>query len=287
MRICKHLNKYAEYIPEEENEQWRFKERLQSIGGQRKNAHAKFERYVSGSDISEKEKCGAFETLEKCLEKTKAIEIDMAPLLKDPMIQKIDQSYEQFLQGANKSTIFTNQEMKDLDQTIADIKKYVSIDSKEKEDTRKSKEEAANSAYEVLKDQLDKLSKLERKLSLYLRLQGLRHDHVKVSSTIDNRISNATSLDSDRIRGIRKALEPIIVKAKNSFEEATKNLKDDAISMHVGYLGELSLNEYYRSVESLRKQASQLLGIDISLRPSKSGKATLSGDRTQKLDQLD
>jgi len=286
MQICNHLNKYAEYIPAEENEQWKFKERLESIEGQRKDAHAKFERYVSGSDISEEEKCGAFETLEKCLEKTKAIEIDMAPLLKDPMIQKIDQSYEQFLQGANKSTIFTRQELQDLDQTIVDIKKYVSTDNKREKSANKSKEETTVSAYEVLKEKLDKLSTLERKISFYLQLQGLHHDHVKVASTIDNRLSNTASLGSDKIRSITKALEPNIVKAKNSFEEATKNLKDDAISM-VGYLGELSLNEYYKSIESLRKQASQLLGIDISLRPSKSGKATLSDGRTQKLDQID
>src|SRR5205814_9950230 len=123
------------------------------------------------------------------------------------MIQKIDQNYEQFLQGANKSMIFTKQELANLDQTIADVKKYISMDSKKKEDENKSKEEAAISAYEVLKEKLDKLSKLERKISLYLRLQRLRHDHVKVASTIDNRLSNTTSLDSDKIRSIRRALE--------------------------------------------------------------------------------
>ena len=70
--------------------------------------------------------------------------------------------------------------------------------------------------------------------------------------------------DPSKIKGIRNALKQSTIKAENTMKEAKKDLMKGTISMHTGYLGELSLNEYHKSIESLRKQASQVLGINKS-----------------------
>src|SRR5260370_415008 len=110
-----HINKNEKYINLEEKKRCGFKERLEGIEDQRKDANSKLEPYFSGSDIREQEKYSALEILEKCLEKTEALEIDMVPLLKDPMIQKIDQSYAKLLEDADKSPIVTKQKLEKLD----------------------------------------------------------------------------------------------------------------------------------------------------------------------------
>src|SRR6266576_4393843 len=106
----------------------------------------------------------------------------MAPLLKDPMIQKVDQSYAELLQCANKSPIFTKLELEQLDRAIVDIKECFLINNEN--------EENDENACESLKENFDKLSKLEEKISLCLRLQVLRNNHVKVSTSIENRLND-------------------------------------------------------------------------------------------------
>jgi len=258
-----HINKNEKYINLEEKEQCGFKERLKGIEDQRKDANSKLEPYFSGSDIREQEKYSALEILEKCLEKTEALEIDMVPLLKGPMIQKIDQSYAKLLQDADKPPIVTKQELEKLDQAITDIKEYFSIDDRNNKDDE--------NAYELHKENFDKLSELERKMSLYLRLQILRNNHVKVSISIENRLNNMTNVDSEKRKNIRQILIKNTKDAKDSFEKVREFLKENTISMRIEYLGNIYLNEYYRSIENLRKQASQLLGIDMSFRPPRSG----------------
>ena len=250
-----HINKNEKYINLEEREQYGFKKRLEGIEDQRRDANSKLEPYFSGSDIREQEKYSTLEILEKCLEKTEALEIDMVPLLKGPMIQKIDQSYAKLLEDADKSPIVTKQELEKLDQAITDIKEYFLINDKNDKNT-----------YELLKENFDKLSELERKMSLYLQLQVLRNNHVKVSISIENRLNNMANVDSEKRKNMRQMLIKNTKNAKDSLEKTRKFLKENTISMHMEYLGNISLNEYYRSIENLRKQASQLLGIDISFR---------------------
>jgi hypothetical protein len=64
---------------------------------------------------------------------------------------------------------------------------------------------------------------------------------------------------------MRKLIEQNIVEANNKFDQVKRNLKGDDTPMCIEYLGELSLNEYDRSIENLAKRASRLLGFDISL----------------------
>ena len=257
------INKNEKYVYSEEKEQLEFKERLEDIENQRKAANSKLESYFSGNDIREQEKYSALEILEKCLEKTEAVEIDMVPLLKDLMIQKIDQGYAKLLQDADKPAIVTKQELEKLGQAITDIKEYFSINGKNEKD--------AKNTYGSLKDNFDKISDLERKISLYLRLQILRNNHNKVSISIKNRLNNIANVDSETRKDMRQMLAKNTIDAKKGLEKVIYFLKDNTISVHIEYLGNIALDEYYESIENLRKQASQLLGINISFRSPRSG----------------
>ncbi|HEY4035130.1 MAG TPA: hypothetical protein VGL94_14315 [Ktedonobacteraceae bacterium] len=262
MQICNRIDKYEEYTTSEERVQEEFKELLVNLENWRKDANAKLEPYILGNNISEEEKCGAFEILEECLEKTKAIEIDMRPFLKDPMIQKIDQSYAKLLQGENKFPIFTRQELQELNQAIADIKEYLLINNRnEKHD---------NDAYKSLNEDFDNLSKLERKMPLYLQLQVLHNNRIKITTSVEHHLNNTTRFDSEKKRRIRKLMEQNVATTNNKFEKVKRVLKENNSPMRIEYFVELYLNEYHRSIEILRKQASQLLGFDIGLPPPKS-----------------
>jgi hypothetical protein len=261
VQICNRLNKYEQYIAMEERGKWRFKDRLESIENKRKDANEKYKQYISGDDISEEDKDHAFRILEKCLEEARIVEIDMAPLLKDPMIQKIDQNYDTLVQNVNKHSIFTKQELQELNKIIIDVKQCISVNSRE---------EKANKLNKSLKEKLNMLDKLERKIAHYLQLQDLRNEHIKISNSIEKYLNNTANFDADRIDGIRKILEPSITRAENNMEDVKKALKNDTIAMHTGYLGELSLNEYSKSIESLRKQVAQMFGINKSGRLPKS-----------------
>ena len=255
VQICNRLNKYEQYIAVEEREKRHFKDRLESIENKRKDANEKYRQYISIDDIDEKDKKSAFEELEECLEEARLVEIDMAPLLKDPMIQKINQNYDMLVQNVNKHSIFTKEEMQEINKIIIDVKRYVTI---------KDEEQKANKLNVSLQEKLNKLDKLERKIALYLRLQDLYNEHIKISNTIEKCLSNTEKFDPSKIKGIKNALKQSIMKAENNMREAKKDLMKVPISMHTGYLGELSLNEYHKSIESLRKQASQVLGINKS-----------------------
>jgi len=261
VQISNILDKKGKYITsEEEEQQLEFEERLENIEDQRKDANSKLEPYFSGNDISEEEKCSAFETLEECLEKTKIVEIDMIPLLIDPMVQKVDQGYDDILEYANKSPIFTKQELKQLYQAIADIKERISTN-----------DEKIENSYDLLKENFDELSKLERKISLFLQLQVLRNNYLKVSTSIENRLNNMEHVDSETRKSLRESLKQNKMNAKNKFEEVKEILIDDTIPMHREYIREISLDEYHKSIENLRRQAYQLLGVDIKLSPPRSG----------------
>jgi hypothetical protein len=261
VQICNRLNKYEQYIAVEEREKWRFKDRLESIENKRKDGNEKYRQYISGDDINEKDKEHVFRVLEECLEEARIVEIDMAPLLKDPMIQKIDQNYNTLVRNVNKHSIFTKQELQEMNKIIIDVKQRVLV---------KDKEEKDNKANKSLKEKLNLLDKLERKISLYLQLQNMHNEHIKVCISIDKYLSNTGIFDVDGIKVIRKLLEPSIERAESNMKDAKKDLINDTLATHTGYIGELALNEYYKSIENLRKQASQLFGINKSGRLSKS-----------------
>lgn len=255
MQRCNRLNKYQQSMATEERERGHFKDRLESIENLRRDANVKLEPYVSGNDISEEDKCVAFETLEQCLEKTKVVEIDMSPFLKVPMIEKIDQGYVKLVQGENKSPIFTKEELQELNQIVADSKEYLLLDNNNDPD--------ADKTYELFKEDFDKLSKLEKRISLYLRLRVLRNNHFKIFSSIEKYLNNTKKFDSERKKKIIKLMEQNILNTNSKFEKVKATLKEDNDLMRIEYLGELSLNEYHKSIEILSKQASQLLGSDI------------------------
>jgi hypothetical protein len=233
-----HLDKYQHSMAAEEREQGNFKERLERIENQRKHANAKLKPYFSGDGISEEDKHIAFETLEECLEETKVVEIEMTPFFKGPLIEKIDQSYAKLVQGESKSPIFTKQELQELNQHIHDIKELIAIDNK---------------INTLSVENFNELSKLERRISLYLRLQMLHNNHIKISNPIKKYLDTITNFDTEEKKKIRNLIEQNIVNANNKFEKVKEVLKENKFSMCSDYLRESSLNEYNKSIESLRK----------------------------------
>ena len=181
VQICNRLNKYEQYIAAEERERWHFKDRLESIENKCKDANEKYGQYILRDGINEEDNNNAFEILEECLEEARLVEIDMAPLLKDPMIQKINQNYDTLVQNVNKHSIFTKEELQELTKIIIDVKQYVSINGEEQK---------ANKLNVSLQEKLNKLDKLERQIALYLRLQDLYNEHIKISNTIEKCLSN-------------------------------------------------------------------------------------------------
>jgi hypothetical protein len=254
------LEKYQQVIPAEESKQGSFKGRLERIENQCKDAHAKLEPYFSGNNISEEDKRIAFETLEECLEEAKVVEIDMTPFLQGPVIDKIGQSYAKLVQGENKSPIFTKQEMEDLNKDIDNAKECI-IDYRSNQH---------NNVYKSLIEDFNELSKLEKRISLYLRLQVLHNRHFKTLSRIEKHLNNTTKFDAEEKKNIRKSMEQNVLDANNKFENVKKVLREDDSPMRIEYLGELSLNEYDRSIENLIKRASRLFGFDIGLHPPKA-----------------
>ncbi len=249
------FDKYRHAMAIEEDKQSSFKEGLERIENLHREANAKLEPYFSGNAINEEDKQVAFKKLEECLERANVVEIDMSPFLRGPVIEKIDQSYAKLVQGEKKSPIFTKQEMEDLNKDINNIKNC-NIDVKKYQE---------NSISKSLFNEFNELSRLERRMSLYLRLQVLHNRHSKISHRIEKYLETTTKLDSEEKKKMRKLIEQNIVEANNKFDQVKRNLKGDDTPMCIEYLGELSLNEYDRSIENLAKRASRLLGFDISL----------------------
>lgn len=262
MYIRNRLDKYQPSITAEERERDSFKDRLERIENLHKDANAKIELYLSGKDITKEDKYAAFQTLEECLEKMNLVEIDMTPFLKGPMIKKIDQAYVRLLQNEDKYPIFDEKELPELDQAITDAKNSILIDAKN--------DPAFDNASQPFMEDFDKLNKLERRISLYLRLQVLHHNHLKISSSVEKYLNNTTKFNSEEKKKIRKYMDQNVANTNIRFEKVKNVLKGDNSPMRLEYLGELSLNEYHKSIELLKKQASQVLGCDISSHPSKS-----------------
>jgi len=102
-------------------------------------------------------------------------------------------------------------------------------------------------------ENFNELSKLERRISLYLRLQMLHNNHIKISNPIKKYLDTITNFDTEEKKKIRNLIEQNIVNANNKFEKVKEVLKENKFSMCSDYLRESSLNEYNKSIESLRK----------------------------------